>query len=174
MSVKTEIDRINSNIAAAYTAIQNDGGTIPSNKNSANLAAAIATILDNRPSDIPSGTIVMWNGTESNVPQGWHLCDGSNGTPDLRGKFVLSANATYKAKTSGGASSVALSEAQLRAHTHTYVADDGTVAIPQLTGDINVTLRGAGTVSKNTGSTGFSSAINIMPPYYALCYIMKL
>lgn len=44
MSVTSEINRIKANIAAAYTAISNKGGTLPSTRNSANLAAAIASI----------------------------------------------------------------------------------------------------------------------------------
>jgi microcystin-dependent protein len=36
---------------------------------------------------IPSGSIIMWSGTI--VPIGWLICDGTNGTPDLRGRFVL-------------------------------------------------------------------------------------
>ncbi len=38
---------------------------------------------------IPSGAIIMWSGTE--VPVGWRLCDGKNGTPNLMNKFVLGA-----------------------------------------------------------------------------------
>lgn len=35
--------------------------------------------------DIPSGVIVMWSGAANAIPNGWALCNGSNGTPDLRG-----------------------------------------------------------------------------------------
>lgn len=37
----------------------------------------------------PAGMIVMWNGPGTLIPAGWVLCDGRNGTPDLRSKFVL-------------------------------------------------------------------------------------
>ena len=39
-----------------------------------------------------SSMIVMWSGLLSNVPDGWSVCDGTNGTPDLRNKFVRGAN----------------------------------------------------------------------------------
>jgi 23S rRNA maturation mini-RNase III len=40
---------------------------------------------------VPSGVIVMWSGTITNIPTGWALCNGSNGTPDLRSKFIVGA-----------------------------------------------------------------------------------
>ena len=38
----------------------------------------------------PAGGIIMWAGPISSIPAGWSLCDGSNGTPDLTDKFILS------------------------------------------------------------------------------------
>ena len=38
-----------------------------------------------------AGMIMMWSGAIGNIPSGWELCDGNNGTPDLRNKFVLGA-----------------------------------------------------------------------------------
>ncbi len=40
---------------------------------------------------IPSGGIIMWSGSVASIPQGWALCDGTNGTPDLKDRFVISA-----------------------------------------------------------------------------------
>lgn len=42
-------------------------------------------------SGFPSGGIIMWSGSYEDIPDGWQLCDGTNGTPDLRGRFVLGA-----------------------------------------------------------------------------------
>ena len=39
---------------------------------------------------VPQGAIVMWSGAVADIPPGWALCDGSNGTPNLRNRFVLS------------------------------------------------------------------------------------
>ena len=44
MSVQSEIDRIEGNIASAYTAVSDKGGTLPTSQNSANLQAAIESI----------------------------------------------------------------------------------------------------------------------------------
>lgn len=40
---------------------------------------------------VPVGTIMIWSGTAEEIPEGWALCDGEDGRPDLRGKFVLGA-----------------------------------------------------------------------------------
>jgi hypothetical protein len=40
----------------------------------------------------PPGSIMMWSGAFGSVPAGWTFCDGSLGSPDLRGRFVLCAN----------------------------------------------------------------------------------
>ena len=55
--------------------------------------------------NVPLGAIVMWGGTEANIPSGWALCNGQNGTPDLRDRFVLGAdenNSQYAIGQSGG------------------------------------------------------------------------
>lgn len=40
---------------------------------------------------VPNGAIIMWGGAVSAIPTGWALCDGTNGTPDLRSRFVVGA-----------------------------------------------------------------------------------
>jgi hypothetical protein len=40
---------------------------------------------------VPTGTIVMWSGALANIPTGWALCDGTNGTPNLVSRFILGA-----------------------------------------------------------------------------------
>ena len=44
---------------------------------------------------VPRGTIVAWSGAVEDIPQGWAQCDGSNGTPDLRGKLILPASEAH-------------------------------------------------------------------------------
>ena len=44
---------------------------------------------------IPSGGIIIWSGSSSAIPSGWYLCNGANGTPDLRNRFVVGAGSTY-------------------------------------------------------------------------------
>lgn len=68
---------------------------------------------------VPRGIITMWYGSVSDVPDGWLLCDGSSGTPDLRERFIVGAGRQYSPNNVGGAESVKLTANQsgLRSHT---------------------------------------------------------
>ena len=63
---------------------------------------------------IPTGMINLWYGDIGSVPSGWYLCDGANGTPDLRDKFVVGAGSTYSVAATGGTK-----DSVTVAHTHT-------------------------------------------------------
>ena len=70
-----------------------------------------------------TGMIMMYTG--NSAPSGWAICDGSNGTPDLRARFIVGAgngsgagNSNYSVNNTGGAESVTLSTAQLPSHNH--------------------------------------------------------
>ena len=67
---------------------------------------------------VPPGTIVMWSGSLNSIPNGWALCDGANGTPDLRDRFIVGVGTTYVVGDTGGAASVTLTVNQIPAHTH--------------------------------------------------------
>lgn len=41
------------------------------------------------------GIIVLWGGAIVDIPAGWALCDGYNGRPDLRDRFIIGAGSTY-------------------------------------------------------------------------------
>ncbi|MCA0350386.1 MAG: hypothetical protein LCH85_00190 [Chloroflexi bacterium] len=69
-------------------------------------------------SPIPSGTINMWSGADNALPGGWVLCNGQNGTPDLRNRFVVGAGATYAVGTTGGSDAVTLTTDQMPRHNH--------------------------------------------------------
>jgi len=73
---------------------------------------------------IPSGLIAMWSGTNANIPSGWNLCDGNNGTPDLTDRFILGRAAGTNTGSTGGANTVTLATGNLPAHTH----DQGNLA----------------------------------------------
>lgn len=75
---------------------------------------------------VPQGGIIMWSGSVASIPSGWHLCDGTNGTPNLQDRFVVGVGtaSTYAVNDTGGAASVTLTTGQLPAHTHS----DGTLA----------------------------------------------
>ena len=64
--------------------------------------------------------IVMWSGTLAEIPDGWQLCDGTNGTPDLRDRFVLGTQTGEVPGETGGAHEVQLTEANLPSHRHYF------------------------------------------------------
>jgi hypothetical protein len=63
---------------------------------------------------IPTGVITLWYGNIGSIPSGWLLCNGSNGTPDLRDRFVVGAGNSYAVSQIGGTA-----EAIVVSHTHT-------------------------------------------------------
>jgi hypothetical protein len=64
-------------------------------------------------STFPVGGIVMWSGSQ--VPNGWALCDGANGTPNLVNRFIMGA---ATAGATGGTNSKTLTTNEIPAHTH--------------------------------------------------------
>ncbi len=140
-------------------------------------------------SGFPSGGIIIWSGSSASIPSGWLLCDGSSSTPDLRNRFVVGATSTYAVGATGGSA-----DAIVVSHTHTAtVTDPGhTHVVPLMS--TNAPSNGAGNltganqtptsypVTSNSNTTGISvsnsttgsSGTNAnLPPYFALCYIMK-
>lgn len=134
----------------------------------------------------PTGVIVLWSGSIGSIPVGWALCNGSNGTPDLRNRFIVGAGSTYAVDATGGSA-----DAIVVSHTHTatsVVTDPGhTHATGAASGGNGITTVhevGSGstfvvsattgiTVATTNASTGVSGTNANLPPYYALCYIMK-
>lgn len=140
-----------------------------------------------------AGMIMLWSGSSASIPSGWLLCDGTSGTPDLRNRFVVGAGSTYAVGATGGSA-----DAIVVAHTHTgttssngnhnhYVgsndstANDGGAPLQEFVRDWNAgngpatytNTTGAHTHTFTTDSTGSSGTNANLPPYYALCYIMK-
>lgn len=134
---------------------------------------------------VPQGGIIMWSGAIDAVPTGWHLCDGTNGTPDLRNKFMVGAGSTYSVGGTGGsANAIVVSHNHTLSdpsHAHTYYKVGG--GSPQVDGrDVASLLyqldTAATTAYSTTGitiaSAGESGTNKNLPPYYAIAYIMKL
>lgn len=152
---------------------------------------------------VPSGVICMWSGSSTEIPFGWALCDGSNNTPNLRGRFIVGAGGAYDVGNTGGAENVTLTVEQIPSHAH-----GGSVSIAQSGGHTHdpVTANDSGNAFRSftrnalqyTNSGGSSDGVAISdsgththtatlsisnngggnahenrPPYYALCYIMK-
>ncbi len=72
------------------------------------------------------GMIMQWSGAIVDIPTGWQLCDGTNGTPDLRDKFVVGAGSTYAPGDTGGAATHDHDYTQVLNHTHPVVITDPT------------------------------------------------
>lgn len=132
------------------------------------------TLIEREPANIPTGGIILWSGSAASIPSGYVLCDGSNGTPDLRGRFVVGGGGSYSPNTAGGSlltGSTALTVDQMPAHSHTtgYLPAGAGSDIPYMGGP------GYASLASDTGSTGGGAGHehSILPPYYALCYIMK-
>ena len=132
-----------------------------------------ASNLTNFPS-IPTGAIILWSGASNAIPTGFVLCDGNNGTPDLRDRFIVGAGSTYSKGDTGGASSVTLTINQIPSHNHSYnSANHPTSTGPEQNQGGGPEDRTTFNVSKTTGNTGGGQSHENRPPYYALFYIMK-
>ncbi len=85
------------------------------------MADVQARVLNERikQNSVPKGAIMMWSGSLSNIPSGWALCNGSNGTPDLRNKFIVGAGDDYVIGNNGGKKEITLEEKYLPPHSHT-------------------------------------------------------
>ncbi len=95
---------------------------------------------------MPAGVIAAWSGAANAIPEGWALCNGSNGTPDLRSRFLVGAGSDYAVGDTGGAASEALE--------YHYFSSGSTM------GHLRAYNQNLETHDNR-------------PPYYALCFIMK-
>lgn len=141
---------------------------------------------------LPSGIIMMWSGSIASIPANFKLCDGSNGTPDLRDKFIVGAGLSYVPGATGGSTThthtvtvqnTTLTVSQMPAHRHgpTYILSMGPNVLGgnfgggsryMWTSDTGGTDPQGGDQPHSHGTT-VSTASNL-PPYYALAYIMSV
>jgi microcystin-dependent protein len=78
------------------------------------------------PPSFVTGMILLWSGSIASVPSGWALCDGTNGTPNLRDRFVIGAGSTYAVNATGGSATATLATTNLPSHTHSISASGTT------------------------------------------------
>jgi len=116
---------------------------------------------------IPTGVIMLWSGASNAIPSGFVICDGNNSTPNLQDRFVVGAGNSYSVGATGGATQDNVSIS---------------ISISGNTGGLSHYVSGSGNPGGNNGGThqhsfsgsGSGSAnVDTLPPYYALCYIMK-
>ena len=138
------------------------------------------------------GMIMIWSGSKDHIPVGWALCDGHNGTPDLRGRFVLGYGTGGDLKDNGlterglnnkgGLEEVKLGIDHLPNHNHAATATTTSKGFKQ---DHNHWKRGVPggsylgysenvTIRVDVKSEGQGKAHENMPPFYVLAYIMNL
>jgi hypothetical protein len=134
---------------------------------------------------VPSGAILLWSGSVATVPTGWFLCNGTNGTPDLRNRFIVGAGSAYAVAATGGSADAIVvahthtgTTSTTGAHTHTYFTagtGGGGPAVSAAGESVAANTGSAGNHSHSftTNSTGSSGTNANLPPYYALAYIMK-
>lgn len=146
------------------------------------------------PPEFVAGMIVMWNGLLVNIPAGWEICDGTNGKPDLRHKFVRGAGAAQDPGDTGGSET----------HTHLVSGNSASTAIShrhtvniesEESDDFSICCYGPTDhfyhmccyhTHTVIGSTGFcdpshahsisftSAACSTLPTYYEVIFIIKV
>ena len=150
------------------------------------------------------GTVTAFSGTFEDgdpvnkntglVNREWHLCDGTNGTPDLRNRFIYGGNGTNNGAT-GGEVNHRLTTDEMPSHPHsasvstngdhshtaygTKIGRTGTgwsrhAGSEYSYGNSTTSTNGAHSHTVTIGATGGGQPHNNMPPYYTLAYIVKL
>lgn len=152
-------------------------------------------------SDFPIGGIIIWSGAQTAIPSGWHLCDGTSGTPDLRNRFIVGAGSEYKVGNTGGSKDVTLTVEQMPSHEHgsdLYTSSAGSHShsvrnynvggngkyidsfiVTENDGSFTeIATNSAGSHSHSINGSlspaGGSQPHENRPPYYALCYIIRI
>ena len=150
------------------------GATLAAGTTIAGNRVATQNYVDNNAGGVPSGTIVMWSGGPSNIPSGWTLCDGNNGAPDLRNRFVTGAGDEYAVGDTGGEKEHRLTEAELPSHNHTYDKGNNNNQDTEEGGSVYSPHSNSGLTTDNTVSTGGDEPHENRPRFYAIAYIYKL
>lgn len=140
---------------------------------------------------LPAGSVILWSGAIAAIPGDWQLCDGTNGMPDLRNRFVVGAGAAYAPGVMGGVDQVTLSVAQMPSHNHSGTVsrhpggEFSSSSDHQANNEGNM-YYGMGTIvfrnnknmlahdhSVTINETGGNQPFDNRPPYYALAFICK-
>lgn len=119
---------------------------------------------------IPIGSIIMWSGSIATIPSNWALCNGSNGTIDLRDRFIVGAGRDYAVSSVGGLSSVNLTIDQMPKHNH-GIAGSTWAGTGNGGSFMYGYLGNYGTAGQDQGG---DQAHENRPPYYALAFIQRI
>lgn len=132
---------------------------------------------------LPVGTVIMW--TNNTIPKGWAECNGSNGTPNLSGKFILGRNDKHVLNKEGGSETHTLTVDEIPRHTHRLTSHGNDGGHAGWRSGLKTTDQGTNDIPFDSYNpshaeltkiheTGGSKEHNNMPPYYVLIYIMKV
>jgi microcystin-dependent protein len=134
------------------------------------------------------GAIVMWSGSTLDIPQGWKLCNGLNGTPDLRNRFIVGAGNLYNVGDTGGSKDAILpshihdSDMNSFSHSHIFrfISTSGNSELGHFRGNNNLSALGLSSSGSHThtvdniSTVGESGIDKNLPPYYALAFIQQI
>lgn len=156
--------------------------------NTTNIYERVMVLESLKGGGVPVGAVMLWKGSYATIPDGYQLADGTNGTPDLRGKFLMGIASTEgddNLLETGGESSHtntlgALSTSS--AHTHNvYMNSSGALVNAQSGGATQVAMAGHNHAwSAVTGSsgahthTGAYTASDHLPPYTKYYWIARI
>ena len=172
------------NISPAFTGVPT-APTAAGGTNTTQLATT-AFVQLSATASIPVGCIVLWSGSVATIPAGYLLCNGAYGTPDLTNRFIIGAGNTYNPAAAGGsADSITVSHTHTASvtdpgHAHYLSGVNGTGSAGPLAAAIwnsadnrGLTSSVSTGISVANGTTGVTGVGANLPPYYALCYIIK-
>jgi len=108
-----------------------------------------------------AGMIIKFSGAIANIPSGFVLCDGNNGTPNLMNRSIIGAGDSYAVGATGGATTHGHTASQ-GGHTHILISGTDIAAGTDIA---NLTNSYAPSISVESGSS--------LSPWYALAFIMK-
>lgn len=110
-----KVSSLTDSLTASSVAVT--GGSI-SGLSSMSVSGTVTATLFSGTGTIVAGTIILWSGAVGAIPSGWALCNGTSGTPDLRGKFVVGAGSggSYVPGDTGGQNAIT----SIPAHTHSF------------------------------------------------------
>lgn len=173
---------------------------LPQSSKEGNVIKTVIGSSDNN--FIPAGVITAWSGMIVDIPLGWVLCDGDNGTPDLRDKFIVGAREDNNDESQTNVTGILSKFGGNVSHNHSGFTESHTLTINEIPShdhaenpDVSIDLiNSKGLYGSNpgghasmfsplprTGKTGgsqghrhgISSDVHV-PPFYALAFIMKI
>jgi hypothetical protein len=133
----TAVINANANVTIALTTKSNIAS--PTFTGAPKAPTAVATVANTQIATtafvhnlFPRGIVLMWSGAVVDIPTGWALCDGTNGTPNMVNRFAVGAGGTYAMGATGGGSAVTVSTATAGAHNHTGVVSGTSLTLNQM------------------------------------------